>query len=76
LPHERRDPLLIDAMTAEILRLCDGTRTVSGICDAMGPKGETLRAQTVAWIENLFVLGLVSLRDGEATTTHDLIPAS
>jgi len=41
-----------------------------------GPKGEALTTQTVAWIENLFVLGLVSLRDGEATTTHDLIPAS
>jgi hypothetical protein len=76
LPHERRDPLLIDAMTAEILRLCDGTRTASDICDMMGPKGKTLTAQTVAWIENLFVLGLVSLCDGEPTTSHDFIPAS
>jgi glycosyltransferase involved in cell wall biosynthesis len=75
-PHGRRDPLLIDALTAEILRLCDGMRTVSDICNAIGPKGEALTTQTVAWIENLFVLGLVSLRDGEATTTHDLIPAS
>ena len=76
-PHGRREPLLIDALTAEILRLCDGMRTVSDICDAIGPKGEALTTQTVAWIENLFVLGLVSLRDGAATaTTHDLIPAS
>jgi glycosyltransferase involved in cell wall biosynthesis len=75
-PNGRRDPLLIDARTAEILRLCNGTRTVSGICDAIGPKGEALTAQTVAWIENLFVLGLVSLHDGEAATTQDLIPAS
>jgi hypothetical protein len=75
-PHGRREPLLIDALTAEILRLCDGMRTVSDITDAIGPKGEALTTQTVAWIENLFVLGLVSLRDGEATTTHDLIPAS
>jgi glycosyltransferase involved in cell wall biosynthesis len=75
-PHGRRDPLLIDALTAEILRLCDGTRTVLEISEAMRPKAEALTAQTVAWIENLFVLGLVSLRDGEAATTHDLIPAS
>src|SRR5262249_29828374 len=32
-PHERRNPLLIDALTAEILRLCDGTRTVSDVRD-------------------------------------------
>jgi len=75
-PHGRREPLLIDAMTAEMLRLCDGMRTVSDVCDAMGPKGESLTAQTIAWIENLFVLGLVSLRDGEAITTQGLIRAS
>jgi hypothetical protein len=63
-------------MTAEILRLCDGMRTVSDVCDAMGPKGEALTVQTIAWIENLFVLGLVSLRDGEAITTQGLIRAS
>jgi glycosyltransferase involved in cell wall biosynthesis len=72
----RRDPLLIDARTAEILRLCDGMRTVSDISTAMGSKAGALAEQTAAWIENLFVLGLVSLRDGEATTTQDLISAS
>jgi glycosyltransferase involved in cell wall biosynthesis len=74
--HGRRGPLLIDALTAEILRLCDGTRTVLDISEAMRPKAEAVAEQTVAWIENLFVLGLVSLRDGEETTTRDLIRAS
>jgi hypothetical protein len=85
--HGRREPLVVDALTAEILRLCDGTRTVSDICCAiapkmapkiapkMAPKTGAVAEQTVAWIENLFVLGLVSLRDGEATTTQDLIRA-
>jgi hypothetical protein len=50
-PHGRRDPLLIDALTAEILRLCDGTRTVLEIDEAMRPKGEAVAEQTVAWIE-------------------------
>jgi glycosyltransferase involved in cell wall biosynthesis len=76
LPHGRRDPLLIDALTAEILRLCDGMRTVSDICDAMGLKAGALAERTVAWVENLFVLGLVSLRDSKAATAHDLVQAT
>jgi glycosyltransferase involved in cell wall biosynthesis len=75
-PHGRREPLLIDGLTADILRSCDGTRTVLEISEAMRPKAEGAAEQTVAWIENLFVLGLVSLRDGEETTTRDLIRAS
>jgi glycosyltransferase involved in cell wall biosynthesis len=75
-PHGRREPLLIDALTAEILRLCDGKGTVSDICNAMSPKAEALPEQTVAWIENLFLLGLVSLRDREETSAQDFIPAS
>ena len=54
-PDARREPLLIDARTAEILRLCDGTRTVSDICDAIGLKAGALSERTAAWIENLFV---------------------
>jgi glycosyltransferase involved in cell wall biosynthesis len=75
-PHGPREPLLIDALTAKMLRLCDGTRTVSDICVEIRPNARALAEETIAWIENLFVLGLVSLRDGEATTTEDLIRAS
>jgi hypothetical protein len=75
-PNEQREPLLIDARTAQILRLCDGTRTVSDICNAMGPRAEASIEQTAAWIENLFALGLLSLREGEATAPQDLIRAS
>jgi glycosyltransferase involved in cell wall biosynthesis len=76
LSNGPREPLLVDALTAEILRLCDGTRTVSDICDAMAPKAGAVAEQTVAWIENLFVLGLVSLRDGTMAASDDLIRAS
>jgi hypothetical protein len=75
-PDARREPLLVDARTAQILRLCDGTRTVSDICNAMDPKAGGSAERTVAWIENLFVLGLVSLRDSEATATEGLISVS
>jgi len=74
-PNARREPLLIDELTAKMLRLCDGTRAVSDICNAMRPKAGALAEQTVAWIENLFVLGLVSLRDEEAITTREIIGA-
>ena len=72
-PDGPPEPLLIDARTAQILHLCDGTRTVSDIGNALGPKTSALAEETVAWIENLFVLGLLSLRDGEATRTQKLI---
>jgi hypothetical protein len=42
-------------------------RTVSDICNTMSPKAGASEEQTVAWIESLFVIGQVSLRDGEAS---------
>jgi hypothetical protein len=75
-PHGRREPLLVDALTAEILRLCNGTRNILDICNTIGPKAGGSAEETVAWIENLFVLGLVSLRDGTIIASHDLIQAT
>jgi glycosyltransferase involved in cell wall biosynthesis len=62
--REQPGPLVIDGLTARVLELCDGTRTVAEIAGALG--GETSRNSTDAilkWIENLFVRGLVRLRD-------------
>ena len=69
--HEkRRDPLLVDELTACILRLSDGTLTTSEILEKLDPESETSsttdklgRNDNIEWIENLFRLGLVLLQD-------------
>jgi glycosyltransferase involved in cell wall biosynthesis len=58
----RRDPLFIDEITARILQLSDGTRTISRIIASLEFESSRI-ADNVKWIENLFLLGLVSLRD-------------
>jgi glycosyltransferase involved in cell wall biosynthesis len=60
--ERRRQPLLVDAVTARILRLSDGTRTVSEIIEIL--KGEVPTEMTdIKWIENLFLCGLICLQD-------------
>jgi glycosyltransferase involved in cell wall biosynthesis len=61
-----RDPLLVDEMTAQILRLSDGTRTASDIARQLAREGRASPADNLAWIESLFVLGLISLTDERA----------
>jgi hypothetical protein len=58
----RRSPLIIDAMTARILDLSDGTRTVSDILRALDRKPGLPSGRDVEWIEHIFVQGLVSLQ--------------
>jgi hypothetical protein len=61
---ERRDPLLVDELTVRILRLSDGTRTSAEIVEALIKDGGTSADDDhIAWIEELFLLGLLSLRD-------------
>jgi glycosyltransferase involved in cell wall biosynthesis len=61
---ERRDPLLVDELTAEILRLSDGALTASEILAELGEEaGPSGVCDDIKWIENLFRLGLISLRD-------------
>jgi glycosyltransferase involved in cell wall biosynthesis len=59
-PSGRRDPLVIDALTAGVLRLSEGVLTVAQI---LAELGETVTGENLAWIESLFRLGLVSLGD-------------
>jgi len=69
--HGRREPLLVDALTSTILHLCDGTRTVAEIADAVGPGGETSAETTISWIEDLFLLGLVALQESRVAVDAD-----
>jgi hypothetical protein len=60
----QRDPLLVDALTAGILRLSDGSRTAAEIVRELGREtGTPDAADSFQWLESLFVHGLISLRD-------------
>lgn len=60
----RRDPLLVDELTALMLRLSDGTRTVWQIAEKSREEIATPAIDdNVTWLKKLFLLGLVSLRD-------------
>jgi glycosyltransferase involved in cell wall biosynthesis len=58
----RGDPLVVDALTARILELCDGTRTAGTIAHEL----ESSRKSNLEWIERLFVHGLISLHESRA----------
>jgi len=63
---ERRqaDPLVVDALTARLLELSDGTRTAAGVIEALdGEFGRAATKDTLGWIENLFVRGLLGLQE-------------
>jgi hypothetical protein len=60
----RRDPLLVDLATARILELSDGTRTARDIVAQLDQELESVEVpDLIAWIEHLFLSGLVSLTD-------------
>jgi glycosyltransferase involved in cell wall biosynthesis len=64
---KRRNPLLVDELTVRILRLSDETRTAAEIAWALIQDGAPLAGDDgIAWIENLFLLGLLSLQDSRA----------
>jgi hypothetical protein len=67
----RRDPLVIDALTADVLRLSDGVLTAAQILARLG---EAVTGENLAWIESLFRLGLVSL--GESPDRRDAMVAT
>jgi hypothetical protein len=61
---ERRNPLVVDGATAQILKLSDGTRTaLEVIRDLEHRAGGSAESGSLEWIENLFVHGLISLHD-------------
>ena len=61
---ERRNPLVVDGVTAQILKLSDGTRTaLEVIGDVEHRAGRAAERVKLEWMENLFVHGLISLHD-------------
>jgi glycosyltransferase involved in cell wall biosynthesis len=61
---EQRNPLVIDGTSAQILRLSDGKRTASEIVMELDcTTGQSTETENLAWIESLFVHGLISLQD-------------
>ena len=62
-----REPLLVDRATARILELSDGTRTVATLAAQLrAEEGFGDREDDLAWIEALFLEGLVRLCQPEA----------
>ncbi len=80
----RRSPLLVDALTARILELSDGTRTVAEVLGELVAGDVNLGGSNQAadpsagpgikWIENLFVHGLVSLQDTRVDPASEIRP--
>jgi hypothetical protein len=62
-----REPLLVDRFTARILELSDGTRTGDEIVRQLDRQfGRSEPLDHLAWIENLFLSGLVELTATDA----------
>ena len=61
---DRDDPLVVDEMTAHILRLSDGTRTARALAEQLdrGTAGSGAN-NNLKWIERLFLHGLIRLRE-------------
>lgn len=69
----RREPLLIDGFTAQLLDLADGTRTAGEIVTALRDKRATAAIDDdLKWIEQLFVHGLIQLRN-KAESCHKAV---
>ena len=60
--EEQSEPLIIDRLTAHILELCDGTRTVAEIANQID-RGEGANKLNCEWIEALFRRRLIGLRE-------------
>jgi hypothetical protein len=60
---ECRDPLMVDGFTAQVLELCDGTRTAGTIVEKLNSRRRTAATgRDLRWIEHLFVQGLIQLQ--------------
>jgi hypothetical protein len=60
----QREPLHIDRLTARVLELSDGKRTISEIVRQLQHENHISEmGDGVRWIENLFVCGLVGLQE-------------
>jgi glycosyltransferase involved in cell wall biosynthesis len=65
----RREPLLVDRLTARILMLSDGKRSAAELARELGRQSDaSAEADNLKWIEHLFVCGLIGLRDAPTDT--------
>jgi glycosyltransferase involved in cell wall biosynthesis len=65
----RREPLLVDGLTARILMLSDGKRSTAELARELdGESNAWEEARNLKWIEHLFVCGLIGLRDTPTDT--------
>jgi glycosyltransferase involved in cell wall biosynthesis len=61
---ERRQPLMVDGLTAHVLTLSDGRLSAAEIARELGGQSDaSVEADNLKWIEHLFVCGLIWLRD-------------
>jgi glycosyltransferase involved in cell wall biosynthesis len=69
---QRRYPLVVDRVTAQILKLSDGSRTALEIVRELDHQADrTTAANNLEWIEGLFVQGLISLQDTRTDKAFD-----
>jgi hypothetical protein len=60
---EQREPLLVDRATAQILDLCDGTKTVAQIAKQLDQQEAGAIDDNLRWIEGLFRRRLIQLEE-------------
>ena len=69
-----RGPQLIDRFTARILELSDGTRTCDEIAAQLDREfGRREPLNHLAWMENLFLSGLIGLTDSRAGAHRQIV---
>jgi glycosyltransferase involved in cell wall biosynthesis len=74
---ERREPLIVDGLTARILMLSDGTRSAAEIARELGRQSDPSdKADNLKWIEHLFVCDLIWLRDQPIDTGSEIASKS
>jgi glycosyltransferase involved in cell wall biosynthesis len=72
-----QDPLMVDARTVRILELSDGTRTALEIARQVQREERISKPEDcLAWIEHLFVSGLLGLRGTPADPETAAAPAA
>ncbi len=68
----KRPPLVVDEITARILQLSEGTRTTADILRQLSKeRGTSTVEDDFHWVEQLFVEGLLQLRDQLAHAVND-----
>jgi glycosyltransferase involved in cell wall biosynthesis len=65
----QREPLIVDGLTAHILKLSDGRRSAAEIAGELGRQSPSVDADNLEWIEQMFVCGLIGLDDPLAATS-------